>query len=97
MKALAILFFISAGGVLAAPLCSQLNNETAQLQLSSSTVTELQLALFLENLEVSFFQSAAANISTADGRYGTTFNDTVNGAVKVPSYVSCALILSNKF
>ncbi|KAH8586352.1 ferritin-like domain-containing protein, partial [Bisporella sp. PMI_857] len=56
----------------AAPTCpsTTAGNNTATLYLSPSTITGLQLALHLENLEVNFFQSASANITEGDSAQG---------------------------
>ena len=82
----AALLFISAAVTLAAPLCGPPGNDTVQLQLSTSSISGLQLSLFLENLELAFFQSGIMNITAGDSRYGQNFNQTVADAalVKIP-------------
>jgi hypothetical protein len=75
--------------VAAAPLC----NDTADVaggslpdidlppSISASAVKDFQLALFLENLEVSFFQAGLANIT----KWSATGypNDTIEVVTKV--------------
>ncbi|KAM3066450.1 hypothetical protein ACMFMG_012036 [Clarireedia jacksonii] len=70
---------LSATVVLAAPTCTSTSsgNNTATLYLSPSTIAGLQLALYLENLEVNFFRSASANITGADNADGIS-NATLN-------------------
>lgn len=71
-----MLFFstllLSVTAVVAAPTCTSATggNNTVTLYLSPSTIAGLQLALHLENLEVNFFQSASANITSGDSAEG---------------------------
>ena len=81
---------IIVGSLIAtAPLCnntidmagSGLPNTEMPPSISASAVKHFQLALFLENLEVSFFQAGLANIT----KWNTTgySNDTVEVVTKV--------------
>jgi hypothetical protein len=71
MKALICVSSIAIGLAAAAPLCSNviniagggLPNSGRPLLLSLAGVKDLQLALFLENLEVSYFSSGLSNIT----------------------------------
>ena len=73
----------------AAPLCSDVTNVAGggipnsglPLLLSPATVKDFQLALFLENLEASYFSSGLSNIT----RWGTSGypNDTIQVVSKV--------------
>jgi hypothetical protein len=77
------------GFAVAAPLCSDdanvagggLPNSVRPLALSSAAVKDLQLALFLENLEVSYFSSGLSNIT----KWGTNGypNDTIEVVSKI--------------
>ncbi|KAH6667359.1 ferritin-like domain-containing protein [Halenospora varia] len=65
------ILLLGATAVLAAPTCtSAAGNNTVTLYLSPSTIAGLQLALYLENLEVNLFQSASANITSGDVAQG---------------------------
>ncbi|KAH8799467.1 ferritin-like domain-containing protein [Xylogone sp. PMI_703] len=63
-------FLLGITTVLAAPTCTSTagSNYTTTLYLSSSTIAGLQLALHLENLEVNFFQSGTANLTSKDSQ-----------------------------
>jgi hypothetical protein len=63
---------LGATAVLAAPTCTNTTagNNTTTIYLSSSTIAGLQLALYLENLEVNLFRSAFANITSGDTAQG---------------------------
>jgi hypothetical protein len=82
---------LGATTVLAAPTCTSATsgNNTVTLYLSPSTIAGLQLALHLENLEVSFFQSAVANITSSDIGEGIS-NVTLN-AIREATLVCRAL------
>jgi hypothetical protein len=70
MKTLICATSIAISFAVAAPLCfndanvasSSLPNSVKPLALSLTTVKDLQLALFLENLKVSYFSSSLLNI-----------------------------------
>ncbi|KAK8121462.1 hypothetical protein PG999_005582 [Apiospora kogelbergensis] len=80
MKAVSIFPFLGAT-VLAAPLCGNATGTSdTRLNLLPSTVTHLQLALFLENLEAEFFRSAVSNLTDQDARHGASFRQTVQAA-----------------
>jgi hypothetical protein len=69
---------LAARVVLAAPTCARAgSSDTVTLYLSPSTIAGLQLALHLENLEVNFFQSAIANVTSSDVGQGIS-NVTLN-------------------
>ncbi|KFX94961.1 hypothetical protein O988_06068 [Pseudogymnoascus sp. VKM F-3808] len=62
---------LGATAALAAPTCtSAAGSNTVALYLSPGTVAGLQLALYLENLEVNFFRSASVNITSGDAAQG---------------------------
>jgi len=89
MKTLVCVSSIAIGLAAAAPLCSNvthvagggLPNSGRPLLLSPAAVKDLQLALFLENLEVSYFSSGLSNIT----KWGTNGhpNDTIEVVSKV--------------
>ena len=89
MKALICVSSIAIGVAAAAPLCSNvtnvagggLPNSSQPLQLSPAAVKDLQLALFLENLEISYFSSGLSNIIKW-GTYGY-LSDTIEIVSKV--------------
>jgi hypothetical protein len=87
---------IIASGVYANSVCgNSTGNET--LQLSTATITNLQLALFLENLEVAFLRSGISNITADDLQYGTLFNQTLSQALiisDIPSILRTRNILT---
>ncbi|PVH73208.1 hypothetical protein DL98DRAFT_608380 [Cadophora sp. DSE1049] len=65
------ILLLGATAALAAPTCtSATGNNTVTLYLSPSTIAGLQLALYLENLEVNLFRSASANITSGDVAQG---------------------------
>lgn len=78
-----------------APLCPDiistagggLPNSTLPPAVSQSGIKEIQLALFLENLEVSFFTAGVANIS----RWGT--NGYANDTMKIVNKIAAVSIL----
>ena len=82
--------------VAAAPLCNNTINVAGGSlpdigmppSISASAVKDFQLALFLENLEVSFFQAGLANI-TKWGAYGYP-NDTIEVVTKVAAVSALA-------
>lgn len=94
MKTVSIFPFLGAT-VLAAPLCGNATGTSdTRLNLLPSTVTHLQLALFLENLEAEFFRSAVSNLTDQDARHGASFRQTVQAAAMVrhelaPPYTPC--------
>ncbi|KAK8073340.1 hypothetical protein PG994_004239 [Apiospora phragmitis] len=83
MRTASILPFLGAN-VLAAPLCGNATGASdTRLSLLPTTVTYLQLALFLENLEAEFFRSAVSNLTDQDARHGASFHQTVQAAATV--------------
>lgn len=89
MKSLICVSSITIGLAAAAPLCSNVTNVAGgglpnsgrPLLLSPAAVKDFQLALFLENLEASYFSSGLSNIT----KWGTDGypNDTVEVVSKV--------------
>jgi hypothetical protein len=88
--ALLYVFSIAVGGLVAAvPICSNttdiaggsLPNSAKPTMISASAVKDLQLALFLENLETSFFLAGLTNIT----QWGTNGypNDTIEIVDKI--------------
>jgi hypothetical protein len=90
MKALICVSSIAIGLVAAAPLCSNVTNVAGgglpnsgrPLLLSPAAVKDLQLALFLENLEFSYFSSGLSNIT----KWGT--NGYPNDTIEIVSQVA---------
>jgi len=78
-----------------APLCPDiistagggLPNGTLPPAVSQSGIKEIQLALFLENLEVSFFTAGVANIS----RWGT--NGYANDSMEIVNKIAAVSVL----
>ncbi|KAI1322049.1 hypothetical protein F5Y16DRAFT_387613, partial [Xylariaceae sp. FL0255] len=56
------------------PVCSNETGNQIILNLLPESISSLQLALFLENLEIAFAQSTAANIIATDTEFGDSFN-----------------------
>lgn len=80
------ILLLGATAALAALTCtSTAGNNTVTLYLSPSTIARLQLALYLENLEVNLFQSASANITSSNVAQGIS-NATL-GAIRVAAQV----------
>lgn len=86
MKALIGVAPIAIGFAAAATICPDeagggLPNSGRPLLLSPAAVKDLQLALFLENLELAYFSSGLSNITT----WGTSGypNDTIEVVSKV--------------
>ena len=75
------------------PTCTSAaaGNDTVTLYLSPSTIGGLQLALYLENLEVNLFRSASANITSGDIAQGIS-NATL-GAIREAALVCQIIIL----
>ena len=90
IKTLICLSFIAISLIAIAPLCSNVINIASSSLLSNSqllllflaAIKDLQLALFLENLEVSYFSSGLSNIT----KQGT--NRYLNDTIKVISKVA---------
>jgi hypothetical protein len=81
-----------AAVALAAPVCtSSSGNNTVTLYLSPGTISGLQLALHLENLEVNLFQSASSTITGSDVTVGVS-NMTLS-AIKEATVVRRALTI----
>jgi hypothetical protein len=89
MKTLICATSIAISFAVAAPLYSNnaniagggLLNSVKPLALSSAAIKDLQLALFLENLKVSYFSSSLSNII----KWGTNryLNDTIEVVSKI--------------
>lgn len=80
-----ILFF-GATAALAVPTCTNAaGNNTVTLYLSPSTITGLQLALYIKNLKVNFFRSASANITS--GNYEQGISNATLDAISVAAQV----------
>jgi hypothetical protein len=89
MKALICVSSIAIGLAAAAPFCSNVTNVAGggppnsgrPLPLSPAAVKDLQLSLFLKNLEVSYFSNGLSNIT----KWGTNRypNDTIEVVSKV--------------
>lgn len=94
-------FYIALGSfAIAAPLCSNITdvaggglpNSNEPLLISPAAVKDFQLALFLENLEASFFSSGLANITKWD-TYGYP-NNTIEIVSKVVAVSNFLLVLA---
>ncbi|KAI6080101.1 ferritin-like domain-containing protein [Hypoxylon rubiginosum] len=81
MKSFAIASIYLSVTALAMPVCDSRTGENGvTLDLMPETITNLQLALFLENLEFAFFQSASANFTASDPALTDTLNQTIREA-----------------
>jgi hypothetical protein len=87
MQILNILLLVATVAI-AAPSCtsSTSGNDTITIDLSPSTISGLQLALHLENLELNFLQSGSSNITNSNVQMGIS-NMTLN-AIKEATKVS---------
>ncbi|KAI1315999.1 ferritin-like domain-containing protein [Xylariaceae sp. FL0255] len=68
-------------GILASPVCSNETGDQITLNLLPESISSLQLALFLENLEIAFARSAAANLTATDTEFGDNFNESIANIV----------------
>jgi hypothetical protein len=83
---LSSILFFGATAAFAAPTCTRATgNNTVALYLSPGAIAGLQLALYLENLEVNFFRSASANITHGEIAQGIS-NATLD-AISVAAQV----------
>lgn len=99
MKTFMVMSFFSIGLATAGPLCTNttdiagggLPNSGRPPVLSQAAVRDLQLLLFLENLEASYFSSGLSNV-TKWGIHGYP-NDTIEIVGKIAAVSTFLLLL----